>query len=85
MQRSIDRSEDVFVEYPVCVIYVAVLKRHLFLSVLCCALQQKEYICISVNCNAEFGVCLQINCVVTKDPRTHCFFNYDSMVLDWDS
>ena len=37
MQRSIDRSEDVYVEYPVCVISVAVLvavvKRCLFLLV----------------------------------------------------
>ena len=32
-QRSIDRSEDVFVEYPVCVISVAVVKRRLFLFV----------------------------------------------------
>ena len=52
---------------------------------LCCALQWKEYIFISVNCNTEFGVCLQINCVVTKDPGTHCILNWDSMVLDRDS
>ena len=26
----------------------------------------------------SFGVCLQINYVVTKDPRTHCFLNWDS-------
>ena len=32
-QRSIDRSEDVFVEYPVCVISVAVVKRRLLLFV----------------------------------------------------
>ena len=33
----------------------------------------------------SFGVCLQINCVVTKYPGNHCFMNWDSMVLDWDS
>ena len=32
-QRSIDRSEYVFVEYNVCVISVAVVKRRLFLLV----------------------------------------------------
>ena len=32
-KRSIDRSEDVLVEYPVCVISVAVVKRRLFLFV----------------------------------------------------
>ena len=31
----------------------------------------------------SFGVCLQINCVVTKDPGTHCFLNRDLMALDW--
>ena len=34
MQRSIDWSEDVFVEYPVCVLSVAVIKQRLFLLVL---------------------------------------------------
>ena len=33
MQRSIDWSEGVFVEYPVCVISVAVVKQRLFLLV----------------------------------------------------
>ena len=32
----------------------------------------------------SFGVCPQINCVVTKDPGNHCFMNWDSMVRDWD-
>ena len=32
----------------------------------------------------SFGVCLQITCVVTKDPGNHCFMNCNSMVLDWD-
>ena len=31
----------------------------------------------------SFGVCLQINCVVTKDPGTHCVLNRDLMALDW--
>ena len=50
MQRSIDRSEDVFAEYTVCVISVAVImvvvKQCLFSykCSLCRALQQKEYI-----------------------------------------
>ena len=33
-QRSIDRSEDVFIEYPFCVISVAAVERRLFLLVL---------------------------------------------------
>ena len=33
----------------------------------------------------SFRVCLQINCVVTKDPGNHCFMNWDSMALDLDS
>ena len=35
----------------------------------------------------SFGVCLQINCVVTKDPCRDSlfFFSWDSLVLDWDS
>ena len=43
-QRSIDRSEDVYVEYPVCVISVAVLvavvKQHLFKSLLCFTIEE---------------------------------------------
>ena len=31
----------------------------------------------------SFGVCLQINCVVTKDPGTHRVLNRDLMALDW--
>ena len=34
MQRSIDWSEDVFVEYPVSVLSVAVVEQRLFLLVL---------------------------------------------------
>ena len=43
-QRSINRSEDVYVEYPVCVISVAVLvavvKQHLFKSLLCFTIEE---------------------------------------------
>ena len=59
MQRSIEWSEDVFVEYPVWVISVAVIVPWLLLNntfsfSLCCALQYKESISISVNCNTDF-------------------------------
>ena len=43
-----------FVEYPVCVISVAVVKRRLFLLVFVVPYNEKEYIFISVNCNVEF-------------------------------
>ena len=33
----------------------------------------------------SLGVCLQINCVVTKDSETHWFLNWDSVFLDWGS
>ena len=33
----------------------------------------------------SLGVCLQINCVVTKDSETHWFLNWDSVFLNWDS
>ena len=38
----------------------------------------------------SFGVCFQINCLVAKKPKhfqfgTHCFSNWDSLVLDWES
>ena len=76
----------IFVEYPVCVISVAVtvalVKKRLLHLVF--AVLYNRRIFISVNCNTEFGVCLQINSVVTKVPGTHCFLNWDSMVLDWD-
>ena len=75
MQRSIDRSEDVYVEYPVCVISVSVLvaiaKRMLISFSLCCALQQKEYIIISVNCNTEFWSLSSDYLCVAEDPVTH--------------
>ena len=75
-QRSVDRSEDVFAEYPVCVISVAVLvavvKRRLFLLVFVVIYNRNETVIQS------FGVCLQINCVVTKDPETHYSLNWDS-------
>ena len=48
-QRAIDRSEGVFVEYPVCEISVADL-----VAAVKRGLQQKEYIFFSVNCNTEF-------------------------------
>ena len=54
MQRSIDRSEDVFVEYPVWVISVAVIVPWLLLNNTFCALQYKESISTSVNCNTDF-------------------------------
>ena len=60
---------------PACVISVAVVKRQLFLLVFV----------VLYDVIQSFGVCLQFNCMVTKDPGTHCFFNWDSMVLDWDS
>ena len=59
MQRSIEWSEDVFVEYPVWVISVALIVPWLLLNntfsfSLCCALQYKESISISVNFNTDF-------------------------------
>ena len=76
--RSIDWSEDVFVEYHVWVISrgcsCGCCLTTLISFSLCCALQWKEYIFISVYCNTEFVICLQINFAVTKDPVTHCFF-----------
>ena len=92
MQRSIDRHEDVIVEYTVCVISVAVLvavvTRCLFLVVFVKYVLYKRrstFLFQQTVLIQSFGVCLQISCVVTKDPGTHCFWNWDSMVLDWDS
>ena len=51
-QRSIDRSEEVFVEYPVRVISVAVVKRLLFLLVFVVFYKGVNF--YSVNCNTEF-------------------------------
>ena len=86
----IDQSEDVFfMEYPVCVISVAVLvavvKRPLFLLVFVVLYNRRSIFSFHQTVIKSFGVCLQINCVVTKDPGTHCFLKWDSMVLDWDS
>ena len=55
MQRSIDRSEDVYVEYPVRMISVAVLvavvyRIYFFSSLLCFMM---EGVFIPVNCNTE--------------------------------
>ena len=72
-QRSIDRSEDVYVEYPVCVISVAVLvavvKRRIFLLVFV-VLYNKRSI-ISVNCNTEFWSLSSDYLCAAKDPGTH--------------
>ena len=75
-----------FEEYPVCVISVAVVKQDLFLfkSLLCFTIEG-VYFLFPETLKQSFEVCLQINCVVTKDPGTHCFLNWGSMVLDWDS
>ena len=65
-QRSIDRSEDVCVEYPVCVISVAVLvavvKRRIFLLVFVVLYNKRSIISVI----QSFGVCLQIICVLQK-------------------
>ena len=59
MQRSIEWFEDVFVEYPVlgdfggCYCAMAVVV-NTFSCSLCCALQYKESISVSVNCNTDF-------------------------------
>ena len=73
-QRSIHRSKDVFlVEYPVCVISVAVLvavvKRRIFLLVFV-VLYNKRSI-ISVNCNTEFWSLSSDYLCAAKDPGTH--------------
>ena len=84
-QRSIDGSEDVFVEY-VCVISVAVVKQRLFPLVFVVLYNRRSIIIfVSVNCNTEFGVWLQTNCVVTRPRDSMFFFNWDSTVLEWDS
>ena len=90
MQRSNYRSEDVFVEYPVCVISVAVVdeavvKQCLFPLVFVVLYNGRSISLFQSTVIQSFGVCLQVNCVVTKDPGTPCFLNWDSMVLDWDS
>ena len=77
MQRSIDRHEDVIVEYPVCVISVAVLvavvTRCLFLVVFVKYVlynRRSTFLFQQTVLIQSFGVCLQISCVVTKDPGT---------------
>ena len=77
MQRSIEWSEDVFVEYPVWVISVAVIMPWLLLNntfsfSLCRVLQYKESISISVNCSKDF---LESVFIPTyKRPRDSLFF-----------
>ena len=57
-ERAIDRSEGVFIEYPVCEISVAVLvavvKRGLFLLVFVVIYNRRSTFFFSVNCNTEF-------------------------------
>ena len=53
-ERAIDRSEGVFVEYPVCEISVAVVKRGLFLLVFVVIYNRRSTFFFSVNCNTEF-------------------------------
>ena len=82
-QRSIDRSEDVFAGYPVCVISVAVIvlllnDAYFSESLLWFTIGGVYFNFSNETVIQSFGVCLQINCVVTKDPRTHCFLNWDS-------
>ena len=56
-QRSIDRSEDVYVEYPVCMISVAVLMavvyQDIFLFVFVVLYDGRSFF-IPLNCNTEF-------------------------------
>ena len=33
----------------------------------------------------EYPVCVISVAVLTKDPGTHCFLDWNSMVLGWDS
>ena len=53
-ERAIDRSEGVFIEYPVCEISVAVVKRGLFLLVFVVIYNRRSTFFFSVNCNTEF-------------------------------
>ena len=52
-------------------VLVAFVKRFLFLLVFVVLYNRRSIFINSVNCNTEFWS--QINCVVTKDPGTHCF------------
>ena len=74
-QRSIDRSEDVYVEYPVCVISVAVLvaavKQRLFLLVFVVLYNRISILLFQVNCNIEFWSLSSDYLCVAKDPGTH--------------
>ena len=59
-------------------VFVAVVKPCLFLLILVKSALQKEYnyFYFSKLVVWSFGVCLQINCMVTKDHGTHCFLNW---------
>ena len=54
-------------------VLVAFAKRILFLLVFVVLYNRRSIFIIQLTVIQSFGVCLQINCVVTKDPGTHCF------------
>ena len=66
-------------------VLVAIVKQRLFLLVFVVLYNRRGIFLFQLTVIQSLGVCLQINCVVTKDPGTHCFLNWNSMVRDWDS
>ena len=89
-QRLIDRSEDVFVHCRIsclcdfCGCSYALLNDIYFFQSLLYFTTEGVYFYCSKWLIQSFGVCLQIN----RDPKTQrliTVFNWDLLVLDWDS
>ena len=55
-------------------VLVAVVKRRLFLLVFVVLYNGRSIFLFQYTVIQSFGICLQINCAVTKDPVTNCFF-----------